>query len=101
MMTEATTCRTGVAITLHTLDTSPSVLLGSHPMATPSDSRDSAETVAVEPWQELRILVPAQWKRWLQEAASVRGLSVSALVRQCIRELMIERHRYRDRAADE
>lgn len=41
---------------------------------------------------ELRIRVPVDWKRWLEEAALVRGLSVSALVRQCIRGLMIERH---------
>lgn len=46
----------------------------------------------VEPWVRLELLVPAPWKRWLEEAAKVRAISVGALVRQCIRDLMIRRH---------
>lgn len=38
------------------------------------------------------VRVPPDWKRWLEEAATARGLSVAALVRQCIRALMITRH---------
>lgn len=47
---------------------------------------------ASELWPVLAVRVPPDWKRWLEEAARVRGLSVAALVRQCIRDLMIRRH---------
>jgi predicted HicB family RNase H-like nuclease len=40
----------------------------------------------------LRVKVPPEWKRWLEEAAAARAMSVAALVRQCIRGLMIARH---------
>ena len=50
------------------------------------------EPARVEPWVRLELLVPAPWKRWLEEAAKVRAISVGALVRQCIRDLMIRRH---------
>lgn len=43
-------------------------------------------------WPVLRVRVPPQWKVWLEDAASVRALSVAALVRQCIRALMVTRH---------
>lgn len=42
------------------------------------------------------VRVPAQWKRWLEEAAEARGLSVAALVRVCIRDLMIATRPARD-----
>jgi hypothetical protein len=44
-------------------------------------------------WPVLRVRVPPDWKEWLEDAARHRALSVSALVRQCIRELMIARHK--------
>jgi hypothetical protein len=50
------------------------------------------DATRVEPWVRLELLVPAPWKRWLEEAAKVRAISVGALVRQCIRDLMIRRH---------
>jgi predicted HicB family RNase H-like nuclease len=56
------------------------------PAVVPPTSRAS------EVWPVLAVRVPADWKRWLEEAAGARGLSVAALVRQCIRELMIRRH---------
>ena len=45
-----------------------------------------------ESWVRLELLVPPAWKRWLEEAAAARAISVAALVRQCIRDLMIRRH---------
>ena len=47
---------------------------------------------AVERWPVVKVPVPPAWKRWLEEAAEARALSVAALVRQCIRALMITRH---------
>lgn len=32
--------------------------------------------------------MPAAWKQWLEEAAAARAMSMSDLIRQCIRELM-------------
>jgi len=49
-----------------------------------------------ELWPKVVVRVPPDWKRWLDEAARARGLSVAALVRQCIRELMLTRHRNGD-----
>lgn len=43
-------------------------------------------------WPKIVVRVPPEWKRWLEEAAEARALSVAALVRQLIRGLMIERH---------
>jgi hypothetical protein len=43
-------------------------------------------------WPKLVVRVPPDWKRWLEQAAEARALPVAALVRQCIRALMIERH---------
>lgn len=48
--------------------------------------------VVVEGMVSIKLLIPRSWKVWLDEAARVRGLSRAALVRQCIRGLMIERH---------
>lgn len=48
---------------------------------------------AVQGMVPIRVLVPLQWRTWLDEAARARGLSRAALVRQCIRSLMVERHR--------
>jgi hypothetical protein len=45
-----------------------------------------------ERWPVIRVAVPPEWKAWLDEAAKARALSVAALVRQCIRELMLSRH---------
>lgn len=44
-------------------------------------------------WPKIVVRVPPDWKRWLEEAADARALTVAALIRQCIRALMIERHR--------
>jgi hypothetical protein len=52
----------------------------------------SAPELESERWPLLRVRVPPDWKRWLEEAADARALSVAALVRQCIRTLMIARH---------
>lgn len=46
----------------------------------------------VEAWPILRVRVPPDWKRWLEEAADARAIPVAALVRLCIRALMIQRH---------
>ena len=40
---------------------------------------------------DLHFQLPRSWKRWLEEAAQARAMSVGALVRQCIRDLMIRR----------
>lgn len=57
------------------------------------DDVPAAEGVPESPhWPIIPVRVPPEWKVWLQEAASARGLSVAALVRQCIRSLMITRH---------
>lgn len=61
-------------------------------MPTPPKTEPVAATNVVEPWVELRVKVPADWKRWLEQAAHARALSVAALVRQCVRELMLQRH---------
>jgi hypothetical protein len=53
---------------------------------TPSVSHESPG------WPLLQVRVPPEWKIWLEEAAQARALSVAALVRQCIRVLMIARH---------
>jgi hypothetical protein len=57
-----------------------------HAASTPPASRSN------EPWVRITVSIPPAWKRWLDEAAAVRGLSVAALVRQCIRGLMVTRH---------
>lgn len=41
----------------------------------------------------LELQIPASWKRWLEEAARARALSVGAIVRLCIRDLMLQRPR--------
>jgi len=56
------------------------------PVEVPPDAPES------EHWPILRVRVPPDWKRWLEDAAAARALSVAALVRQCIRALMISRH---------
>lgn len=53
---------------------------------------DSPDAPEDERWPILRVRVPPEWKRWLEEAAAARALPVAALVRQCIRALMITRH---------
>lgn len=62
-----------------------------------ADARDvpadtPAELHEVEAWPKLVVRVPPSWKVWLEEAAAARALTVAALVRQCIRGLMITRH---------
>ena len=52
----------------------------------------AAPPVVSERWPVVRVPVPPSWKLWLEEAAEARALSVAALVRQCIRGLMISRH---------
>lgn len=60
-------------------------------MSTPTPSElPAVPAVSDEPWVEIRVKIPAPWKRWLEEVAEIRALSVSAIVRQCIRTLMIE-----------
>lgn len=44
-------------------------------------------------WVTIRFKVPPAWKRWLDEAARVRATTVSEIIRQLIRELMIQRPR--------
>lgn len=56
------------------------------------DAVSSPPETRVDPWERLELLVPRSWKRWLEEAATARAMSVGALVRQCIRALMITRH---------
>lgn len=55
-------------------------------------ARDSERERELSAWPILRVRVPREWKVWLEEAADARALSVAALVRQCIRSLMITRH---------
>jgi hypothetical protein len=43
-------------------------------------------------WPIITVRVPQEWKTWLEEAAEARALTVAALVRQCIRSLMVTRH---------
>lgn len=47
---------------------------------------------ASQDWVTLHVPVPRQWREWLKEAAFARGVSMTALVRMLIRNLMIERH---------
>lgn len=87
--TEAVTWRTGVAIMtvgLHRPGLRAIVAHMPKPPAAPPEGSPG------EPWVPIRFKVPASWKRWLQEAADHRALTVSALVRQLIRNLMLERH---------
>ncbi len=62
----------------------------------PSARRDPAAVPPEIPesplWPKIVVRVPPEWKRWLEEAAEARALTVAALVRQCIRSLMITRH---------
>ncbi len=60
------------------------------PKATPDPS--PALPAAVERWPVIKVPVPPEWKRWLEEAAGARAIPVAALVRLCIRDLMIRRH---------
>jgi predicted HicB family RNase H-like nuclease len=64
------------------------------PSARPEPAPDAPDARAESPhWPKIVVRVPPEWKAWLEEAASARALSVAALVRQLIRELMLERHR--------
>jgi hypothetical protein len=56
------------------------------PAGVPPDSPESSL------WPKIVVRVPPSWKVWLEEAAEARALTVAALVRQCIRALMITRH---------
>jgi len=58
-------------------------------MPTPHTGRGKASVRDTDPMVELRVHVPRSWKHWLEGAAEARALSVGALVRQCIRDLMI------------
>lgn len=58
----------------------------------PATVPPAAPETESEAWPVLRVRVPPTWKRWLEEAAEARALPVAALVRQCIRDLMIRRH---------
>lgn len=59
------------------------------PRATPDPSPAPRPS---DRWPTLKVPVPPEWKQWLEEAAQARALSVAALVRQCIRALMVTRH---------
>jgi hypothetical protein len=61
-------------------------------MPAPTELPLDADAVGSERWVELRIKVPSLWRDWLREVAEARALSVSAIVRQCIRDLMVRRH---------
>lgn len=43
-------------------------------------------------WPVLKVPLPPAWHAWLHEAANARAISMAGLVRQLIRELMIQRH---------
>lgn len=61
----------------------------------PSPGPPAAAELELEPsprWPVLKVPVPPEWKTWLEDAAAARALPVAALVRQCIRALMIRRH---------
>lgn len=45
-----------------------------------------------DPWERLELDIPGSWKRELEKLAQARALSVAALVRQLIRELILRRH---------
>ena len=62
------------------------------PEARPIPADAPVEAPEPEHWPILRVRVPPAWKTWLEEAAAARALPVAALVRQCIRALMITRH---------
>lgn len=62
------------------------------PAKVPVAAPEAAPPVESEAWPVLRVRVPPDWKRWLEQAADARALTVAALVRQCIRSLMIQRH---------
>jgi len=68
-----------------------SAMLGWQTMSPAIPDPPSAPPVASERWPVVKVPVPPEWKRWLEEAAAARALSVAALVRQCIRALMIQR----------
>ena len=97
MMTEAVTWNTGVAITSPSYRHPPGHPLESRatPVSTPSPFEDSPVNVE-HPigvrWPIIRVPVPPEWKRSLEDAAQARALSVAALVRQCIRNFMLQRH---------
>lgn len=61
-----------------------------------SESHSAPALVPIDPpasnMVPIKLLVPIAWRTWLDEAAKVRGLSRAALVRQCIRGLMVARH---------
>ena len=67
-------------------------MLASVPGATPDPPLTPLDAPEAPHWPRIVVKVPPEWKRWLEEAAAARALSVSALVRQCIRALMITRH---------
>lgn len=48
--------------------------------------------MADDPWVTVHITIPLSWRNWLHEAAKVRATTMTAIVRQLIRELMIRRH---------
>jgi hypothetical protein len=58
----------------------------------PTTGPPAAVERVAEPWPVLKVPVPPEWKRWLQDAADARAIPVAALVRLCIRALMIQRH---------
>lgn len=62
----------------------------------PVAPRNESVAAPVDAWVRLEILIPRTWKAWLVEASQARAMTVSDLVRQCIRGLMIERHRADD-----
>ena len=62
------------------------------PSSRPERGESAADVPESPKWPIIAVRVPPEWKAWLEEAAQARALTVAALVRQCIRNLMITRH---------